>query len=77
MYITNKIIGLQCIMFPKKAAPYIKEQLRVHKWDATDYFFNIIMNNSGMNMAIVHERLTTQADGFSLIDKTNKTFIKK
>ena len=77
MYITNKIIGLQCIMFPKRAAAYVKEQLRTHKWDAADYFFNIIMNKSGMNMGIVHNRLTTQADGFSLIDKTNKTFIKK
>lgn len=77
MYITDKIIGLQCIMFPKKIAYYLKEQLRTHDWDATDYFFNIIMRNSSMNMGIVHNRLTTQADGFSLIDKTNKTFIKK
>ena len=77
LYITNNIIGIQCIMFPIGVANYLKGQFRTHKWDAADYFFNIVMRNSGMKMGIVHERLTTQADGFSLIDKTNKTFTKK
>jgi hypothetical protein len=35
------------------------------------------MGASGHKMGIVKDRLTTQADGFSLIDKTIKTFRKK
>jgi len=77
MFITNHIIGLQCIMFPKKAADYLKHQLRTHPWDASDIYFNIIMGKSGFEMGIVKERLTTQADGHSLIDNTYKTFRKK
>jgi len=74
MYVTNHIIGLQCIMFPKHVAPYLKDQLRTHKWDAADIYFNIIF--AGDRMGIVKKRLTTQADGFSLIDNTQKTFRK-
>jgi hypothetical protein len=77
MYITNHIIGLQCIMFPKFTKDYLKTQLRTHRWDAADMYFNIIMGASGFRMGIVKDRLTTQADGFSLIDKTVKTFRKK
>ena len=40
-------------------------------------YFNIIMGASGFKFGIVYNRLTTQADGFSLIDNTIKTFIKK
>ena len=36
--------------------------------------FNIIF--SGKNMGILKNRITTQADGYSLIDKELKTFIK-
>jgi hypothetical protein len=64
-------------MFPKKAADYLKHQLRTHPWDASDIYFNIIMGKSGFEMGIVKERLTTQADGHSLIDNTYKTFRKK
>jgi hypothetical protein len=74
MYITNHIIGLQCIMFPASVSIYLKEQLRIHKWDAADLYFNIIFE--GTNMGIVYDRLTTQADGYSLIDKQYKTFKK-
>jgi glycosyltransferase involved in cell wall biosynthesis len=74
MYVTNHIIGLQSIMFPIKEANYLKHSLRTHKWDASDMYFNIIF--AGNQMGIVKKRLTTQADGFSLIDNTQKTFRK-
>ena len=74
MYVTNHIIGLQCIMFPAHVAPWLKETLRTHKWDAADMYFNNIF--AGDRMGIVKRRLTTQADGFSLIDNTQKTFRK-
>jgi hypothetical protein len=74
MYVTNHLIGLQCIMFPAHIAPWLKETLRTHKWDAADIYFNSIF--AGDRMGIVKKRLTTQADGFSLIDNTHKTFRK-
>ena len=74
MYVTNHIIGLQCIMFPAHIADRLKDTLRRHKWDAADMYFNNIF--AGNRMGIVKKRLTTQADGFSLIDNTQKTFRK-
>tara|TARA_R110000868_G_scaffold409294_2_gene694528 strand:- start:996 stop:3653 length:2658 start_codon:yes stop_codon:yes gene_type:complete len=75
MYVTNHIIGLQCIMFPLHIASWLKETLRTHKWDAADMYFNSIFD--GPKMGIVKKRLTTQADGFSLIDNMHKSFRKK
>lgn len=75
MYETNHIIGLQSIMFPIHIATWLKETLRKEPWDAADMYFNIIFDNQ--KMGIVYERLTTQADGFSLIDNMQKSFIKK
>lgn len=77
MYITNHIIGLQCIMFPHFVRDFLKDMLRRHNWDAADIYFNVIMHQSGTKFGIVKERLTTQADGFSLIDNTYKSFRKK
>ena len=74
MYLTDHIIGLQSIMFPISIADYLKNTLRKHKWDASDMYFNNIF--AGPQMGIVKERLTTQADGFSLIDNMQKTFRK-
>jgi hypothetical protein len=74
MYITNHLIGLQCIMFPISAAKTLKQILRTADWDAADMYFNNIFANS--KMGIVHKRLTTQADGYSLIDKQYKEFRK-
>ncbi len=76
MYITNHIIGLQSIMFPKFVRGYLKNTLLNHKWDAADLYFNIIFSGSSYKMGIVHNRLTTQADGLSTIDNTYKTFRK-
>lgn len=75
MYKTDHIIGLQCIMFPKSIAENLKDKLRTYYWDAADMYFNNIF--SGPQMGIVKERLTTQADGVSLIDNSEKIFIKK
>jgi hypothetical protein len=77
MYVTDHLIGLQCIMFPSYVSNFLKEKLRLNNWDAADMYFNQIFYNSSYDMGIVHERLTTQADGYSLIDKQHKEFIKK
>jgi hypothetical protein len=76
MYITDHLIGMQCIMFPKFVKSYLKNKLRTHPWDAADMYFNSIFYGSGYNMGIVYERMTTQADGYSLIDQQFKTFRK-
>lgn len=76
MYITDHLIGMQCIMFPKFVKGYLKNKLRTEKWDAADMYFNTIFYGSGYEMGIVHERMTTQADGYSLIDQQYKTFRK-
>lgn len=75
IFITNHIIGLQCIMFPQKVRKWLIERLRTHKWDGADMYFNSIFRYSEHKMAIVKERLTSQFDGYSLIDKQEKNFI--
>ena len=75
LYITNHIIGLQCIMFPIKVKKWLKEKLRTHKHDAADMYFNSIFVNSPYSMGILHKRITSQFDGYSIIDRTNKTFL--
>lgn len=74
MYITNHLIGMQCIMFPASISKELKERVRTSYWDAADMYFNLLFQNK--NMGIVYNRLTTQADGYSLIDKQYKTFRK-
>jgi hypothetical protein len=74
IFITNKIIGIQCIMFPKHIREYLLNKLKTHPWDAADLYFNDIFSNK--KMGIVRPRLTTQVDGYSLIDKSIKTFRK-
>ena len=75
LFITNHIIGLQCIMFPKFTSDWLKHQLRTQKWDASDMLFNIIFQNSNYKMGILHNRITTQIEGYSLIDKQEKQFL--
>jgi glycosyltransferase involved in cell wall biosynthesis len=74
-FITNHIIGLQCIMFPKFTSAWLKDKLRTTKWDASDMFFNQIFKPSEYKMGIVHKRLTSQVNGYSLIDKQDKSFL--
>ena len=77
MYITDHIICTQSVMFPKSISSWLKGQARTHKWDTIDVYYNILFKNSPYKMAIIKDRLTTQSDGFSLIDKNNKTYLKK
>ena len=74
LFVTNHIIGLQCIMFPKFVKSWLKNKLRYEKWDASDMYFNQIFKNSQYRMGILNKRITSQFDGFSLIDKQNKQF---
>lgn len=77
MYVTNHLIGIQSIMFPKWMRGFLKDSFRTHPWDAADIFLSTIIKKGGFKMGIVKERLTTQADGYSMIDKQFKTFRKR
>ena len=75
LFVTDHIIELQCIAFPQNVRKWLFEKFRTTKWDAADMFFNHIFYGSPYKFGIVHNRLTTQAEGFSLIDKQQKKFI--
>lgn len=74
LFITNHIIGLQCIMFPKFTKKWLKDKFRREKWDASDMYFNQIFKPSQFRMGILNNRITSQFNGFSLIDKQAKSF---
>lgn len=75
-YVTDKIIGLQCIMFSNRIRKTLFEYLRTSKWDAADIYFNIFSWEKNIKRGILYNRITTQCDGYSILDKTNKTFTK-
>lgn len=74
--ITDHIIGIQSVMFPSFVRGWLMLNLKSHKWDAADIYFNTIFKKSPFKMGIVKNRLTTQADGYSLIDQQEKIFRK-
>lgn len=64
MYITNKIIGIQSIMFPKFAFNFIKRSYDTILWDVSDLMFNEMFKYKTKAIA---PRLTTQIEGLSTI----------
>jgi glycosyltransferase involved in cell wall biosynthesis len=75
LFITDHIIGIQCIMFSKATRKYLKECFRTLKWDAADMILNQIFYTAPTKMGILHKRITSQFDGYSLIDQEEKKFI--
>jgi glycosyltransferase involved in cell wall biosynthesis len=75
-YITDKIIGLQFIIISRKGREFLKEKFMTHNWYGMDVWLNEVFAEEGKLFGILNERVTTQLDGFSLIDNTEKTFIK-
>jgi hypothetical protein len=61
-------------MFPQSSREFLVKNLLTHPWDAADLYFNIIFANR--RMGILKNRITTQVDGFSLIDRSDKSFRK-
>lgn len=74
-YVTDRIIGLQCIMFSKRVRKTLFEYLRNAKWDAADIYFNNFSWDKNIKRGILCNRITTQCDGYSILDKTYKKFI--
>lgn len=75
-YVTDRIIGLQCIMFSKRIRKTLFEYLRTAKWDAADIYFNLFSWEKNIKRGILNNRVTTQCDGPSILDKTYKIFNK-
>lgn len=64
MYTTDKIIGIQSIMFPNFARDFILRSYETVLWDVSDLMFNDMFKYKGKAIA---PRLTTQIEGVSTI----------
>lgn len=73
-YVTDKIIGLQFVIFDKQGVDFLKEAFIHEKWQAMDLWFGVIFEKYGKKQGILNERVTTQMNGYSLIDKSEKIF---
>lgn len=73
-YLTGKIIGLQFIIFSRDGRDFLREQFKTKGWHGMDIWLSEIYSQSRMKMGILNDRVTTQLDGYSIIDETFKTF---
>jgi hypothetical protein len=64
MYVTNKIIGIQCIMFPKEIKNFVQRSYETMLWDVSDLYFNDVFKYKRKGIA---PGLTTQIEGLSTI----------
>jgi len=70
MYETNKIIGIQCIMFPKFCKDFIQRSYETCLWDVSDLYYNNVFRHKKKGIAPC---LTTQIEGLSTIQGENIT----
>ena len=68
MYLTNKIIGIQCIMFPKISKDFIMRSYETVPWDVTDLLYIEMFKYLRKGIA---PRLTSQIEGQSMIQGEN------
>jgi hypothetical protein len=73
-FVTDKIIGLQFIIFSKESKKFMKQMFEEKRWYGMDIWLNIVFNENSLPMGILNERVTTQLDGYSLIDQMDKKF---
>jgi glycosyltransferase involved in cell wall biosynthesis len=74
-FITSKIIGLQFVIFSRKGIEFLKHQFKERGWYGMDIWLNVVFNENSKKMGILNERVTTQIEGFSLIDNVEKKFV--
>lgn len=72
---TNKVIGIQSIMFPKSSKQFLLDKFHSEPWSGMDIWFNGIFKEEGRKIGIVKNRLTSQFDGVSLIDNKQKKLL--
>lgn len=73
-FITDKIIGIQCIMFSKKIKNILKQDLLKEKWYIMDGWFNDFCYRNNVKQGILFNRATSQYSGLSFIDNKIKKF---
>jgi len=74
MYETNNIICAQCIMFKKQDRDYLINALQKENWQVSDLWYNLVFQKDKKKFGILEERMTTQIDGFSLLDQRDKKY---
>jgi len=69
MYVTNHIIGLHCIAFPRARRDFLLDAFHNIPWYGADIWYNEIFGRNGKKIAIVKDRcVDTDDGGFSIID---------
>jgi hypothetical protein len=74
MYETNNIICAQCIMFKKQDRDYLINALQKEDWHVADLWYNLVFQKDKKRFGILEKRMTTQIDGFSLLDQKDKKY---
>lgn len=67
--LTNKFYCCHMIMFPKNIRQELLEMLQNEKWDVADLFFLRVFTERNKRFGITKNRIATQLDGESLINK--------
>lgn len=73
VYLVDRIIGIQMIMFPQRIRPYLNDRFVHHTWDGADIFLNNIFVKK-FNMGMLEESITSQVSGMSAIEQTHRSF---
>ena len=73
-YITDKVIGIQCIMFNKKYKHIFKNSFINELWYIADGWYNGIAEKNNLKIGILKNRITSQYNGYSLLDNRVKIF---
>lgn len=72
--VTDKIIGCQCIIFPRRIRDELKLNLRTLPWDALDIYLNNMCDTKKIGMLVSKKTVVSQYNGRSVIDGKYKTF---
>lgn len=67
--VTDKFYCCHMIMFPKSIRTELLEMLQTEKWDVADLFFLRVFSERKKKFGITKNRIATQLDGESLINK--------
>lgn len=75
-FITDKIIGTQCIMYNKTIKDSLKKSFSNNRpWYVIDGWLNQFCWDENIDMAILFNRVTSQYSGESFVNKTKRNFL--
>ena len=76
LFVVDRIIGIQMIMFPQAIRNYLNDKFVHSTWDGADIFLNDIFVNK-FRMGMFENPITTQASGVSAIEGRTRSFSDK